>query len=112
MKGTFIGEFEELVLLSIAILDKNAYGISIKEEIKKKAGRNPSIGALHSSFKRLEEKGFIKSYLGEETPERGGRRKLYYNLTKAGLKTLNRSRELRNAMWDEIPKLVLDLKKS
>lgn len=112
MKGTFIGEFEELVLLSIAILDKNAYGVSIKEEIKKKAGRNPSIGALHSSFKRLEEKGFIKSHLGEETPERGGRRKLYYTLTVTGVKTLTQSRELRNAMWDEIPKLVLDFKKS
>ena len=73
MKGTFIGEFEELVLLSIAILEDNAYGVAIKEEIKKKAKRNPSIGALHSAFKRLEEKGFIKSHLGEQTPERGGR---------------------------------------
>ncbi len=112
MKGTFIGEFEELVLLTIAVLDKQAYGISIKEEIKKKAKRNPSIGALHSSFKRLEEKGFIKSHLGEETPERGGRRKLYYTLTNAGIKALNRSRELRNSMWDAIPQMILDIKKS
>ena len=112
MKGTFIGEFEELVLLSIAILTNDAYGVSIKEEIRKKTGRNPSIGALHSSFKRLEEKGFIKSQLGEETPERGGRRKLYYTLTISGIKTLKKSRELRNAMWDEIPKLILDIGKS
>ena len=112
MKGTFIGEFEELVLLSIAILDQNAYGVSVKEEIKRKTGRNPSIGALHSSFKRLEEKGFIKSHLGEETPERGGRRKLYYSITVTGVKTLRHSRELRNAMWNEIPTLILDVKKS
>lgn len=111
MKGTFLGEFEELVLLSIAILDRNAYGVSIKEEIKKKAKRNPSIGALHSSFKRLEEKGFIKSHLGEETPERGGRRKLYYTLTAFGTKALARSRELRNSMWDSIPNLAIDYKK-
>ncbi|MCB0493130.1 MAG: PadR family transcriptional regulator [Cyclobacteriaceae bacterium] len=111
MKGTFIGEFEELVLLSIAILEDNAYGVAIKEEIKKKAKRNPSIGALHSAFKRLEEKGFIKSHLGEQTPERGGRRKLYYSLTNAGIKALNRSRDLRNSMWDAIPQLILSPKK-
>lgn len=110
MKGTYLGEFEEIVLLSIAILDTEAYGISIKDEIRKRTKRDPSIGALHSSLNRLEEKGFIDSKEGDTTPERGGRRKLYYHITKAGVRALEKSRQLRNSMWDAIPPLTLNWK--
>ncbi|NOT74393.1 MAG: PadR family transcriptional regulator [Cyclobacteriaceae bacterium] len=112
MKGTYLGEFEEVVLLSIAILGNDAYGISIKDEIKKRLKREPSIGALHSAFSRLEEKGFIDSREGETAPERGGRRKLYYCITKSGVRALEKSRELRNSMWNAIPSLIIDWKKS
>jgi DNA-binding PadR family transcriptional regulator len=110
MKGTYLGEFEEIVLLSIAILDADAYGISIKDEIKKRLKRDPSIGALHSAFNRLQEKGYIQSKEGDTTPERGGRRKLYYQITKPGVRALEKSRQLRNSMWDAIPSLKLNLK--
>jgi len=110
MKGTYLGEFEEIVLLAIAILDADAYGISIKDEIKKRMNRDASIGALHSSLNRLEEKGYIQSKEGDTTPERGGRRKLYYSITKSGVRALERSRQLRNDMWDAIPPLTLNWK--
>ena len=112
MKGTHIGEFQEIVLLAIAILDENAYSISIGGEIQKKTKRKPSIGALHSALSRLEEKGFIDSREGDETPERGGRRKRFYTIKAAGIKALKNSRELRNTMWDAIPNLSLGLKRS
>jgi len=77
MKG-YIGEFEELVLLTIALLDEQAYGVSIKEEIEKRASRNISIGALHSTIARLEEKGFLRSHLSGSTHERGGQEKTFF----------------------------------
>ncbi len=83
MKG-YIGEFEELVLLTIASLQDQAYGISIKESIDERANRTISLGALHSTISRLEEKRYLKSWLGEPTQERGGRRKRYFEITHEG----------------------------
>lgn len=88
MKGTSLGEFEEIVLLSVAILGEQAYGVSIREEISQRLKRNPSIGALHAALNRLEEKGFLESKESESTPERGGRRKLYFLITKSGIRAL------------------------
>ena len=98
MKG-FIGEFEELVLLTIAVLGDDAYGVTIKEEIEERASRGISIGALHSTIARLEDKGFLKSYLGGATQERGGRRKRYYQLTHAGKSALHDIKNLRDDLW-------------
>ena len=111
MKGTHLGEFEEIVLLSVAILAHDAYGNSIKEEIQKRLGRNPSIGALHSSLSRLEEKGFLESSEGETTPERGGRRKRYYKVTKTGVRALQQAKDVRDGMWKSVPNVILDLGK-
>jgi PadR family transcriptional regulator PadR len=111
MKGTYLGEFEEVVMLSVAILGLNAYGNSIKDEIKKRLGRNPSIGALHASLQRLEEKGYLESAEGETTPERGGRRKRYYKVTKTGVKALQQVKVLRDNMWKSVPDVILDLGK-
>lgn len=111
MKGTHLGEFEEIVLLSVAILAHDAYGNTIKEEIRKRMGRNPSIGALHASLQRLEEKGYLESAEGETTPERGGRRKRYYKVTKTGVKAMQQVKELRDSMWKSVPNGVLDLGK-
>jgi PadR family transcriptional regulator PadR len=111
MKGTHLGEFEEVVLLSVAILASDAYGNTIKNEIKKRLGRNSSIGALHAALNRLEEKGYLESSEGETTPERGGRRKRYYNLTKAGVKALQRVKDLRDSMWKAVPNVILDFGK-
>ena len=96
----YIGEFEELVLLTIAALDVNAYGVGIKEDIEQRTDRSISIGALHSTITRLEEKGFIKSHLGEPTQERGGRRKRYFQLTNQGKEALRNVKALRDQLWD------------
>jgi DNA-binding PadR family transcriptional regulator len=96
----YIGEFEELVLLTIAALDESAYGVSIKEDIEQRTDRSISIGALHSTITRLEEKGFIKSWLGDPTQERGGRRKRYFQLTNQGKAVLRNVKALRDELWD------------
>lgn len=98
MKG-FIGEFEELVLLTIANLSEDAYGVAILEDITTRANRKLSIGALHSTLTRLEEKGYITSYLGEPTAERGGRRKRYFELTQSAISALNDMKSLRDELW-------------
>jgi len=98
MKG-FIGEFEELVLLTIASYGDEAYGVIIKEDIEKRANRSISIGALHSTITRLEEKGYIKSWLGEPTEERGGRRKRFFELTQSGKAGLHQMKNLRDELW-------------
>ncbi len=102
-----IGEFEELVLLAIAILNDGAYGVAIKEEITGRTGRKVSIGALQTAFKRMEDKGFVNSRFGESTAIRGGKRKKYYELTALGARVLQEAKELRMNMWDAIPAVVL-----
>lgn len=99
MKGTQLGEFEEIVLLTVAILDDQAYGISIKDEIEDRTGRKISIGGLHSTITRLEEKGFLTSELGGATSERGGRRKRFFKISYAGKLALNRAKNLRDDLW-------------
>jgi PadR family transcriptional regulator PadR len=98
MKG-YIGEFEELVLLTVAVLGEGAYGVSIKGEIESRVKRDISIGALHSTIERLEEKGFLKSQMGGATQERGGRRKRYFQLTHAGKSALHDIKNLRDDLW-------------
>lgn len=98
MKG-YIGEFEELVLLTVAVLGDDAYGVSIKEDIEARSNRAISIGALHSTIARLEEKGFLKSFLGGATQERGGRRKRFYQLTHSGKSALHDIKNLRDELW-------------
>jgi len=110
MKGTYLGEFEELVLLTIGSLKDEAYGVSIKLEIETRAGRIPSIGALHSALNRLEKKGFIKSTESGATQVRGGRRKRFYTITAFGRQALSRSYSLRNELIRLIPGLKLNTK--
>lgn len=96
----YIGEFEELVLLTIAALNEAAYGVAIKEDIEQRTDRSISLGALHSTITRLEEKGFIKSWLADPTQERGGRRKRYFQLTNQGKAALRKIKALRDELWD------------
>ncbi len=109
MKG-YIGEFEELVLLTIASLGEDAYGVSIKENIENRSDRSISIGALHSTITRLEEKGLIKSWLGEPTQERGGRRKRFFEITHQGKVSLHHVKDLRDELW-KVSKATLSLAK-
>ena len=110
MKGTQLGDFEELVLLTIGSLKDEAYGVTIKLDIEARAGRVPSIGALHSSLHRLEEKGFIKSREGGSTQVRGGRRKRFYTITAHGRRALTESHNLRTSLFRLIPGIQLNTK--
>lgn len=96
----YLGEFEELVLLTIALLGSEAYGVSIQREIEERCNRTVSIGALHSTITRLEEKGYLKSWMGGATKERGGRSKRYYEITQAGKKAVAETKNLRDELWD------------
>ena len=105
-----LGEFEEIVLLSVGILYDKAYGVSIREEIMERLNRKVSVGALQSALRRLEKKGYLTSKLGESTSKRGGRPKLFFMLTAEGRDALAYSRDVRNSMWDAIPHSVFKLK--
>lgn len=106
MKGTHLGEFEELVLLIVAVLYDNAYGVAIQEEIARRSGRKVTISTVHSALHRLNKKGYVTSQYGEATAKRGGRRKLLFLVSPAGEKALSVSRSLRNDLWDAIPELA------
>lgn len=111
MRKSQLGEFEELVLLTIAALHEDAYGVAVKTEMENRLNRGISIGALQTAFKRLEDKGFISSYLGEPTQRRGGKRKRYYQISQMGVRTLQEIRDIRSQLWSAIPQVVFDLKK-
>jgi DNA-binding PadR family transcriptional regulator len=110
MKKYQLGEFEEIVLLTIAILFKSAYGVAIKEEIDSRLDRDVSMGALHAALVRLEDKGYIKSFQGEATEDRAGRPRRYFQMTALGKKAMEYSRQTREELWRAISKVSLDLK--
>lgn len=110
MKKYQLGEFEEIVILTIGVLYKEAYGVAIKNEIETRLSRKVSMGAMHSALVRMEDKGYIKSFNGEATEERMGRPKKYYQITALGKKAMKYSKDTRNELWRAIPKVALDLK--
>jgi DNA-binding PadR family transcriptional regulator len=110
MKKYQLGEFEEIIMLTIGILYKEAYGVAIKNEIESRLSRNVSMGAMHTALVRLEDKGYIKSAAGEQTEERMGRPRRYYQITALGKKAMEYSRDTRNEMWKAIRKVALDVK--
>ena len=107
MKGTNLGEFEELVLLTIAALVNDAYSVAICDELEKITGRSAKMGVVHAVLNRLEEKGLVKSKLGEATSARGGKRKRYYSVSSGGKAALIKAKEVRDQLWDKIPDLIL-----
>lgn len=106
MKGTNLGEFEELILLIVGVLFPNAYGLNIRQEIIGQTGRSVAIGAVHSGLNRLEKKGYLTSKLADATHERGGRRKRLFQITAAGKEAMTKNHELRNSLWEQIPELA------
>ena len=105
-----IGEFEEIVMLTVAVLYQNAYGVAIKEEIEHRLKRNVSVGAMRTALKRLEDKGYLTSKFGEATAVRGGKRKRYYQVTLYGKKALQQVMATRIGLWEAIPPMALNLK--
>ncbi|HEV7349192.1 PadR family transcriptional regulator [Telluribacter sp.] len=107
MRRTYLGEFEEIVLLMVAILDGEAYGLSVSQEIEQQTGRMITFGAVHNTLIRLEEKGFVKSQLGGATAERGGRRKRLFTITAHGSRALQDVQQLRSQLWQLVPPSAL-----
>ena len=112
MKRFQLGEFEEIVLLTIGVLFGEAYGVAIKKYIEDRLHRNVSMGALHTALVRLEDKGYIKSREGESTPERAGRPKKYFEITALGKKAMEYSKNTRDSLWKAVPKSVIGIRKA
>ena len=109
MKKYQLGEFEEVVLLTVGVLYDQAYGVSVKKEIEERLSRNVSVGALQSALKRLEDKGYLKSREGEATEERAGRPKKYFQITALGKRAMEYTKSTRDELWSAIPKVALKL---
>ncbi|MEL6676313.1 MAG: helix-turn-helix transcriptional regulator [Bacteroidota bacterium] len=103
-----LGEFEEVVLLTVAILYGEAYGIAIIDEMEKRLARKVSIGSLQTVLRRLEQKGFLSSEFGEATKVRGGKRKRFFSLTAAGKAAIRKTKEDRMGLWEAIPNVALE----
>ena len=104
-----LGNLEEAVLL-IALYLEEVYGVSVAEEYKKQSGNDISIPAIHTVLRRLEDKGLLKSKMGESSPERGGRRKRLYEATAFGFQVIRDIKAQRIRLWSKIPQLKLDKK--
>lgn len=103
MKESKLGDFEETILLLVGILDKEAYAFKIAEEFETQTKRPVSIGAVHSTLSRIEDKGFLTSEMSAGSAERGGRRKRVYKITAEGQRALEISRELKLSLWNQFP---------
>jgi PadR family transcriptional regulator, regulatory protein PadR len=109
MRKTYLGEFEEIVLLTVAVLDDDAYGVTITQEIEEKTGRSVGFNTVHTTLQRLENKGFLSSKMGGATAERGGRRKRFFRLTVAGGAALKEVKTIRTRLWEALPPQIMYL---
>jgi len=104
-KTSFLGEFEELILTMVLILEGDAYGNTIVQAIKEHQNREVNLSSVHITLYRLEEKGFLESDMGGATNERGGRRKRYFKITNAGKQLLQEMKDARVNLWKLTPQL-------
>lgn len=107
MKRTYPGEFEKIVLLTVAVLGQSAYGVAITDELNRQTGRAAtgravSISAVHAALHCLEKKGMLSSHIGDAAAKRGGRRNQFFSVTTLGNRTLQEVREQRNRLWNSI----------
>lgn len=103
MKRTYLGEFEEIVLLLVAGFDGEAYGVGLTHKLNEETDRSVRLNQVHAALHRLQEKGMVASRLGDPTPERGGRRKLLFTVTADGYQTLQDIRAVRTQLWNGVP---------
>jgi PadR family transcriptional regulator PadR len=105
---TYLGEFELMLLLAVIHLGDEAYGVPISRELEKQRRRDVSVGSVYAALERLEAKGLVVSSLGDPTPERGGKAKRYFRITKQGLRQVHETRRVLTRMWQTIPDPKLD----
>jgi len=103
-----LGALEELVLMIVAILDEEAYGVRVMDEILTQVNRKVNISAVHTVLDRLEKKGFVSSYMGGASAERGGRRKRIFKVTTEGSRAIEYVHQTRNQLFDQIPKAIFN----
>ncbi|MFT7033866.1 MAG: PadR family transcriptional regulator PadR [Cyclobacteriaceae bacterium] len=108
MKKYQLGEFEEIVLLTVAVLYGDAYGVSVRKDMETRLERTVSVGAMQTALRRMEDKGYLTSEFGETTQERGGKRKRYFTVTSFGKQALKDAKDARVKLWDAIPSYVLE----
>ena len=109
MSQTTLGEFEEIVVMIVAILNGDAYSVGVINEIENRLNREVSLGAIQTVLKRLEQKGLLKSEFCGSTSERGGKRKRLYEITAQGQEIIDQTRAQRNSLWEAMPKLSFNL---
>lgn len=100
---TYLGEFELMLLLTIVRLGDDVYGVPLSRELATLRGRDVSIGSVYAALDRLEIKGLITSTLGDSTPERGGRAKRYFRVTRQGLQSVHETRKVLSKLWKSLP---------
>ena len=110
MKRNSIGEFEEVLMLTAAVLYDKAYGVAIKNEIERRMNQKVSVGAMRTALERLEQKGLLTSAFGEATAVRGGKRKRYFRVTRYGKEVLEAVMNSRRQLWDDIPSIAFEFK--
>lgn len=106
MKRIYLGEFEEVVLLMVAMLEEDAFGVGIMHEIDVQMKREVRLNQVHASLQRLEEKGMVVSKMGSPTSERGGRRKRLFTVTALGRQTLREAQKMRTRLWSQLPSSI------
>lgn len=104
----FLSRIEEILLLAIWKLGDNAYGMTIREQVTQDTGVKWMSGMIYGSLGRLLNNGYVQSAKGEATPERGGRHKIYYTLTKEGKEKLASIQSMNSVLWKDVPKIVTD----
>jgi PadR family transcriptional regulator, regulatory protein PadR len=96
----YLGEFEHIIVLALLRLADQAYGVTVRQEIELRIKREVSIGAVYATLDRLEAKGYVKSYRGDPTPERGGRSKRFFRVTAKGIAAVNRTHRALKSMTE------------
>jgi PadR family transcriptional regulator PadR len=106
---SYLGEFELMILLTVIHLGDEAYGVLISRELEVHRGRDVSVGSVYAALERLEGKGLVASSLGDPTPERGGKAKRYFRVTREGLRQVHDTRRVLTRLWQALPDPKLDL---
>lgn len=104
----YLGEFELMILLAIIHLGEEAYGVPISRELEKHRGKDVAIGSVYAALERLEAKDLVVSALGDPTPERGGKAKRFFRITKQGLRKVHETRRVLTRLWQTIPDLKFE----
>ena len=105
MQRQLLTDFELMILLGILRAGENAYGVRIAEEIEQTGGRNGVMGAVYAALERLERNGLVSSFVGDPTPQRGGRAKRFFQVTPRGLRALRQTQNALVALWTDLPQL-------